>query len=735
MMTQLLIPLLLILCSVGYLTLGISILREDRTSDLRFKYAFAGSLLAVWSASYAVMTLCQSDQAAQFFWAIGLLAAILFQPSWLLFFADLTQRKSDKTTLFIAFLYVASFIMFCVCIFSNTVIFHDTPWGKQFSYAPGSPFPYQVLFHLSTSVLLITFPIQWYRAVKLKRLKKEARIFAVVSLCVGPTVIAFDFFIPAFTNVTIAPLSSIFMFIASLPLYYTMRSHKSFNFTAHNVSESLFTSLAFPVLLTSNENTVLLANHPAEKAWADELIGRHLCSLMLVDGQPPAETLFDAEFTSVRITLPDDPDGATFDMLLCITADEFGDVLSKTVVFSDITTLQNALVLAERANRAKSDFLSRISHELRTPMNAIIGMTQIGRQSDEAEKKEYCLGRIDEASSHLLALINDILDVAKIEAERFELGNGAFNLDETLSAIRNIIGVSARERGITLTFHRDPALPEALHGDSLRLVQVITNLLSNAVKFTPPSGSVSLFIKLLEELPDDTLSMGIEVADTGIGISPEQQKRLFKPFAQAERETAIRYGGTGLGLAIVKKIVELMGGSISITSEVGKGSVFSCAVKMKRAPSMAIAARHDEPETWPTFSQCRLLLAEDIDINREIALALLEPTLMRVDCAENGQEAVDMFCASQGAYDLILMDVQMPVCDGLDATRRIRASGAPRATEVPILAMTANAFAESMRDCLSAGMNDHISKPIEIDTMMRKITAHLADKADPPVLS
>jgi|GEM_PF-5499474 len=724
----LMITLLLLISSVVCIFMSTSTLQEDVHSPLRRKYAFSGYGLALWNLSYCVMIAAKIESVYTVFWAVGLVTSMLFIPSWLLFVTDLTHTKSRGMSIFIGVLCGLAVTVSLLCVFSGDVTFVDTAFGRQFIYKRTTFFTSLFAFFSASGVLLMVLPVRMYQVATLKRQRKEAKVFAIVHILVGPLVFLFDFIIPIFFERSIVPISSVLMVAASVPLYLVMRSHKSFEMTPRDVSASLFSSLASPLLLLDEENTVMLANRPAEAAWPGGPVGKHICSLVVVNGNHPIEAMFDEEFSGVYATLSEGADGACYDMLLCISRDEFGDVINKTIVFNDITGLQQALKLAQSASEAKSDFLSRVSHELRTPMNAIIGMTRIGKGSGDIAEKDYCLGRINEASAHLLALINDILDIAKIEANKFELGEGVFPLDEMLQGIHNIIEEQAQGKNLHLTFSRDPALPEYFMGDRTRLVQVIINLLSNAVKFTPENGSVSLCVKLLEEHPGDIVSVYIEVADTGIGITQEQKKKLFKPFEQAEKNTSSQYGGTGLGLTILKRIVEMMDGSVGVTSEPGKGSVFYCDVKMKRG--YAVAPEQTAYEELPTFSRCRLLLAEDIEINREIALSILADLLIHVDCAVNGQEAVDMFCADGQSYDIILMDIRMPVMDGLEATRRIRASGAQNAQNVPILAMTANAFDDSVKASLAAGMNGHISKPVDADELLRKIAGHLAGKED-----
>ena len=726
---KLFVALALLFASAGYAFLSTAIIKEDFRSPLRIKYGFTGYVLTLWSFSFCIMTVSERDQIRFVFWAIGLCSVLMFFPSWLSFFFDMTQQRTKLTDLIISGMYVISFVIWLWCILSDDVLFLNTSAGWQFIYKQAPPFISFFCYFSMSMLLLIIYQFRWYRSVNLKRLKKEARLFITVTLITGPFILPFDYIVPLFLKTPTAPLSSFIMFFSSLPLYRIMRTHWSFNITSHNVSEFLFSSLTFPVLLINSENIVQLANPIAEKTWSGKLVGEHICSLIQVNGKSPSSELFDKAFTGLRVTLPYGK--LTFDVLLRITADEFGDVISKTIVFSDVTKLQNALSMAESASKAKSEFLSRISHELRTPMNAIIGMTHIAKTSNDIEKKEYCLNKIEDASKHLLALINDILDMSKIEANKFELSEARFSMNEMLETIHNIISVRAFEKNLTLTFNKDPALPEYLIGDRLRLIQIIMNLLSNAVKFTPIEGTVTLSVKLLEERPDDIVSVYIEVADTGIGISPEQQNNLFVPFEQAEKSTAVKYGGTGLGLTIFKHIVELMGGNVGVLSVLGKGSAFYCDVKLRRSD-----VKSDKSVINPlddnkiTFSQCKLLLVEDIEVNREIMIELLKDFNIQIDCAVNGKQALDMFCLNSGRYDIILMDIQMPLMDGLQATKHIRACGLDNAKEVPILAMTANAFAEDIRACLEAGMNDHIGKPIDAVVMLQKIICHLSGKED-----
>jgi signal transduction histidine kinase/CheY-like chemotaxis protein len=522
---------------------------------------------------------------------------------------------------------------------------------------------------------------------------------------------------------------------------------------------------------------------------------------------------------------------------------------------------ENARKTAEDASRSKSEFLSNMSHEMRTPMNAIIGMTAIAKSSPDTERKDDCLSKIESASVHLLGVINDILDMSKIEANKLELSFVEFDFEKMLRKTADVINFRVEEKQQDFTVYIDKNIPRNMVGDDQRLAQVITNLLSNAVKFTPDRGAVHLLARLLKD-EDGQCRVMIRVSDTGIGISKEQQAHLFNSFRQAESSTSRKFGGTGLGLAISKRIVEMMDGKIWIESEPGKGASFIFTVRLQSgreaeqrlpgaaadrrnirilavggsseikeylkdiersldavfdvaadgaevaalieknglydvcfvdrklpdtdslalsrkikaygdggfvvvvssatewsaiedeakiagvdaflskpvfpsaiedciAKALGIAAnpaaegaRADSPED---FSERRILLAEDVEINREIVLALLEPTGLAIDCAENGAAAVKMFGASSDIYDMIFMDVQMPEMDGYTATRHIRALDIPKAKAIPIIAMTANVFREDIEKCLEAGMNGHIGKPLDFEDVLEKLREHLCE--------
>ena len=377
------------------------------------------------------------------------------------------------------------------------------------------------------------------------------------------------------------------------------------------------------------------------------------------------------------------------------------------------SALSIAKEAAEAANLAKSTFLANMSHELRTPMNAIMGMTVLAMRRSHDEQQREQLAKVVRASDHLLAVINDILDISKIEAECLTLEHVPFRLGEVVDNVRSIVSGKAADKGIAFGVSVPPDISAmALLGDPMRLGQILINLVGNAVKFTS-SGSVDLRVLSSGE-EDGRVCLLFEVRDTGIGIADSDLGRLFNAFEQADSSTTRHYGGTGLGLAISQRLAALMGGRIEVRSTLGVGSTFSFTVCFALAPDVgvggvAISAREAEAELISRFAGARLLLVEDEPINQEVAGELLRGVGLSVEVARDGVEAVEL--ARNTQYDLVLMDMQMPNMNGVEATRQIRAL--PGWQEVPIVAMTANAFSEDRLRCIEAGMNDHVSKPVE----------------------
>lgn len=385
------------------------------------------------------------------------------------------------------------------------------------------------------------------------------------------------------------------------------------------------------------------------------------------------------------------------------------------VVSERTAQLAKASIQAEAANVAKSSFLANMSHEIRTPMNAIVGMTHLLRNSDPTPRQLDRLNKIDTAAAHLLELINNILDLSKIEAGKMELDEANFTLQSLFDTVRTMVTNQARAKRLPIVIDLDNA-PPWLRGDSTRLRQALLNYAANAVKFTD-RGEVIMRATVLED-DGDSLLMRFEVEDTGIGIAPEKIPGLFRAFEQADTSITRKYGGTGLGLAITRRLAQMMGGDVGVESERDRGSIFWLTARLKHGigmmPNVSNAQiEHLEDELRTHYSGSRVLLADDVDVNLEVAQLLMHGVGLQVEIARNGREAVDK--ARMTAYALIMMDVQMPEMNGLEATRAILQIA--NRSHTPILAMTANAYDEDRRKCFDAGMVDFIAKPVDPDTL------------------
>jgi CheY-like chemotaxis protein/two-component sensor histidine kinase len=350
-------------------------------------------------------------------------------------------------------------------------------------------------------------------------------------------------------------------------------------------------------------------------------------------------------------------------------------------------------------------------------------MTEIADKAEDISRMRSCNTRIKDASRYLLGLVTDILDMSKIEAGKMELFLRPFSLPAILEQVKDLFLPRSQSKNIDFNLICD-TVPPFVNSDEQRLLQVLTNLLSNAVKFTPENGRIDFSVRQTGKTAGNAV-LEFSVRDTGIGMSGEQQARLFQAFQQGDSSIAARYGGTGLGLTISKRIVDLLGGDIRVSSALDKGSIFTVIVPVHVCEAPEHAGKDAPAPENPNFKGRTLLLVEDVEINREIILTLLEPSGIRIIEAENGNEAVEKFERFSREIDIVFMDIKMPFMNGFDATAAIRSSGLPGADTVPIIALTANAFQEDIDKAHAAGMNDHLSKPIDIDRVFAVMNKYL----------
>lgn len=388
--------------------------------------------------------------------------------------------------------------------------------------------------------------------------------------------------------------------------------------------------------------------------------------------------------------------------------------------------LENALIQANKANKAKSVFLSNMSHDIRTPMNAIIGYTNLSlAHINEKDQVQEYLNKITISGNHLLNLINDILDMSRIENDNIEITETPCSLSEIMHNLTNIMRMDIQAKNLRLHMDSSRLLHDNIYCDNLRLNQVLLNIISNSVKYTNAGGKIDFLIVERQASEEGRAFYEFHIKDTGIGMSPEFITRIFEPFEREKNTTASGIPGTGLGMAITKKLVDLMGGTISVNSRQGEGTEITVVFPFLLNQESALKEKESNLTDTVNFKNCRILLTEDNELNQEIAEAILTDAGFTVDIAENGKIAVDMLQnAAPGYYKLILMDIQMPIMNGYDAAKAIRQLEQKELSSIPILAMTANAFEEDRQKALEAGMNGHIAKPIDTNVlfdMLKKI--------------
>ncbi|MBE6851930.1 MAG: response regulator [Ruminococcus sp.] len=408
--------------------------------------------------------------------------------------------------------------------------------------------------------------------------------------------------------------------------------------------------------------------------------------------------------------------------------------VDETLIANKEKVLECALNEAHLANQAKSNFLSNMSHDIRTPMNAVIGYTTLALNNvNDSHKVEDYLTKTLSSGNHLLSLINDVLDMSSIECNMFVLEEQETKLSDILNDIKNIIGGQISEKNLNFSIKTSGVSDDNVYCDKTRLNQVLINLLGNAIKFTPEGGTISVELSQISGVCAGKSTYELKVRDTGIGMNKDFVDKIFEPFEREHSSTISGTQGTGLGMPITKNIIDMMGGTIDVYTEPEKGTEFIIRLELKICSEYTIITENEEidPDALSELMGCHILIVEDNELNREIAEIILDDCGIRTDTAENGAEAVDKVINSvSDPFDVILMDIQMPVLDGYEATRRIRALDDPSLSSLPVLAMTADAFKEDVERCFAAGMDGHISKPIDVELLKKALIAAVRKKRE-----
>ena len=856
--------------------------RGKRNAYLKLFFVM-GLLLSLWSLTNGTNVLLSEDFYIQLYpinmMFICIIPSILLR--YMLYFTESKYASSRAITWIFTILPVFDVLLLVTNFWHHGIIASYDGLRPQ----PGSLFMVHALIAYIPVIITVVILFRYI----IKNIRKTPSLilvgFGTLLPIISNVMYTFNIFESEFD---VTPFTFLIMFFVFA--IYSIRL-RLFDVKETAVA-SLFTSLSDALLVVDNAGYVVDANPSFNNTFPTlipdtDKIEVHdvVCQLESITSEKDPANVFDLllslseDIHNAEITILNGRESHNYALSKDIIIERgqyagyiltLSDISNYRQMISEIHEQNDKLIelknLAESASKAKSDFLSRMSHEIRTPMNAIIGMTKIADNTSDINKLRYCLSTIGTSSAQLLGLINDILDMSKIEAGKFEIEIAPMNIEKTLMKVCNLIVDKTEQKSQKLVVNLGKNMRMHYLGDELRISQVITNLLSNAVKFTPEKGTVTITVEEIQKENDYSI-LRFTISDTGIGITEEQIDKLFISFEQADGSISRRFGGTGLGLAISKSIIEKMNGRIWVESETNKGSVFTFEIKLERSPRQSETVifdgitpsdlkllivdgdkdirRHfldvvgnfgthaDEAESgtraihlvktareaqkpydvvfldynlpdmdgietanklgemidkntvivmtsfleWnkiekladgvgvhrfiskplfpssildaineivgntiknlkietvmeekaPDFSDATLLLAEDVEINREIFIALLEDTNINIDVAENGRIAVNKFKEKPDRYNIIIMDVQMPEMDGCEATRMIRALDIPKAKQIPIIAMTANAFKEDVAMCISCGMNDHLAKPIDVEAVTRKLLFYLRE--------
>lgn len=705
-----------VLGSINYL--------ENRSSKSALSMFYVFIMVFFWNFGYAWMGLCYDSDFAYIPRAISLLAVTLYMFFVLRYVSILSNHPTKRLNIYLYTFLILSLISWVMIIQKSAVTFKVVPWGYWYTSAIT---PARLLQFGCILSALIEFYIIISYGLKNTNLKREKYVY---NNFIWFGIILFfgymlDTLIPSLFKSPAIPGSSICAFISALIIYITSLKYRSFGLSISNVAQYVFNDVKIPVIITDHNDNVILFNHNTLDYLNDT--SDNLLSLGM--------EYFFREFESDFYQVINTENICTLNKT--IVKDKYEDLLYTIYFVQDVTQDRKNLELieesryeAERANSAKSDFLANMSHEIRTPINAVLGMDElIMRESDNPTIIEYA-SNIKQSGNILLSLINDILDFSKIESGKMDIINTEYSTKTLLFDTFNLLNDRAKKKGLQVIFNIDPTLPTRMYGDDIRVRQVITNLLTNAVKYTE-KGTITLTIKSIAAI-DNNILLSVSVKDTGIGIKPEDQERLFTAFQRVDEKKNRNIEGTGLGLSITIKLLQLMDSKLELKSVYGEGSEFYFDLNQKiidKTPigdyninlsNISVQSTIDEYGSF-TAPEATVLVVDDNEMNLKVVKGLLRQTQIKIVTALSGMESIELVKTHK--FDVILMDHMMPEMDGIKAVSILNQMEDNKSKDAPIIALTANAIIGAKEMFLENGFSDFLSKPvkgIDLEKMLYK---------------